>query len=336
MSTSPSVAVLVLTYNHEKFILDCLRSLDSINNPDTKFWILDDGSTDNTAQVVTEFIKNKPNYSFISQPNTGNVSQNTQKLFDVSTGEFVIFLSADDYLQNSYPVAKFIEEFVNDSSLGLIIPNSRSANDIGSASSLISAKLQKILSSGNPKVVLDKHLYKRVSRIFMQGIFIKRETVAELGGFSGDKAADDYEFIFSLFLHLQNKKFKFKFFDDVFWFYRMHENNLHRVSLRQFNLMVNTAKQFVPIRKRLLFRWDVNIFSNPQDLLLALEVAKKQLDIFSYYSLGLQTSLLSLHSARIRKDHFFAQAILSDAKAPWFLMPGAWLLSKIVGKSIAE
>lgn len=336
MSTVPAVAILVLTYNHENFILDCLRNLDSMIAPQTHFYILDDGSIDNTAKIVRDFTTGKTNFTFKSQKNTANVALNTKRLFEESEGEFVIFLSADDYLQSAYPVSEFIEKFENDPKLGLIIPNCRSANRPLAKVSLLPNNLQKILYSGNPSEVINKHLYRKVSRIFMQGIFLRRQTVNDMGGFSTSETADDYEFIFKLFLHLQKKDLRFEFLENIYWFYRIHENNLHRVSTRQFNLMINTVKQFVPVGKRLFFRWDINTFLRPEELSQALQAAKRKLDRFSYVSLGLQTGLATFYAAMIRKDKLFAQNLMKQPGIPWFLTPAAWILNQLLDKSVRK
>jgi glycosyltransferase involved in cell wall biosynthesis len=335
MSKVPAVAILVLTYNHENFILDCLRTLDSMINPQTHFYILDDGSTDNTAKIVSDFTTGRSNYTFISQQNTANVALNTKRLFDESAGEFVIFLSADDYLQSYYPVSELIEKFEKDPTLGLIIPNCRSANKPEDTASLVSKKLQKILYSGNPGKVINKHLYRKVSRIFMQGIFLRRQTVKDFG-FSTSETADDYEFIFNLFLHLRQKELRFEFLEDIYWFYRIHEKNLHRVSARQFSMMINTVVQFVPVGKRLFFRWDLNAFLRPDELSQALQAAERKLDKFSYVSLGLQTGLATFYAALIRKDKLFAQNLMKLRGTPWFLTPAAWILNRLLGKPVKK
>ncbi|MCS7075160.1 MAG: glycosyltransferase [Bacteroidia bacterium] len=61
------VAVLIACRNEERNILSCLQSLDTQDYPKEYFevWIGDDDSTDNTALVVQNFIKDKANFHYV-------------------------------------------------------------------------------------------------------------------------------------------------------------------------------------------------------------------------------------------------------------------------------
>ena len=63
----PSATVIVAARNEEENILRCLISLDNIVYDDKKLEIIlvDDKSTDNTGQIIDEFILNKPKFKKI-------------------------------------------------------------------------------------------------------------------------------------------------------------------------------------------------------------------------------------------------------------------------------
>jgi len=77
----PKVSVIVCSYNGGKTLQECLESLDRVNYPGYEIILVDDGSKDNTQQIVSEFVnaRNKraesgerlPQFTNIVQPNMG-------------------------------------------------------------------------------------------------------------------------------------------------------------------------------------------------------------------------------------------------------------------------
>jgi GT2 family glycosyltransferase len=67
LPTKPRVSVVVCTYNGGRTLDQCLRSLLHLNYPDYEIIVVDDGSTDDTRQIVARY----PNVRVIHQANRG-------------------------------------------------------------------------------------------------------------------------------------------------------------------------------------------------------------------------------------------------------------------------
>ncbi len=69
-----SVSVLVPARNEEHHIQKCLESLDRQTYPKALFEVvvIDDNSTDNTALVVQDYIRDKPNFTLIRKRDDGS------------------------------------------------------------------------------------------------------------------------------------------------------------------------------------------------------------------------------------------------------------------------
>ena len=102
-------------YNVEKYIGDCLESILHQSFTDYEIIVVDDGSTDNSARIAEEFIREVKgeensgaetnayklspiNYRLIRQANAGlSAARNTG--LKTANGEYVFFLDSDDWLE---------------------------------------------------------------------------------------------------------------------------------------------------------------------------------------------------------------------------------------------
>lgn len=87
------VSVVIPTYNRAADVGRALDSVLSQTYPATEVIVVDDGSTDNTEEVVARF---GSRVTYIRQPNSG-VSAARNRGFRVATGEWIAFLDSDDW-----------------------------------------------------------------------------------------------------------------------------------------------------------------------------------------------------------------------------------------------
>jgi glycosyltransferase involved in cell wall biosynthesis len=87
------ISVIVPTYNCGAFIAETLNSILNQTLPANEIFVVDDGSTDNTANVVSQ-IKD-PRLHYIQKENAG-VSSARNVGLSKATGDYIAFLDADD------------------------------------------------------------------------------------------------------------------------------------------------------------------------------------------------------------------------------------------------
>ena len=94
MST-PFVTVLIDTYNHHLFIEEAIHSVLQQDFPasETEILVVDDGSTDNTSEIVRKFA---PRVRLLSKLNGGQASAFNTGIPE-ARGEIVAFLDGDDW-----------------------------------------------------------------------------------------------------------------------------------------------------------------------------------------------------------------------------------------------
>lgn len=97
----PLVSVIVTCYNYERYVVDCLRSIAGQTYKQIECIIVDDCSTDNSAQVIRDFISGvdgASGFRLLSNEVNGGQMRSFLTGFQASKGAFVVFVDADDML----------------------------------------------------------------------------------------------------------------------------------------------------------------------------------------------------------------------------------------------
>lgn len=92
------LAIIIPAYNVEKFITDCIMSLESQLNDDCEVIIVDDGSTDQTKELISEHLNNYIKYYYQNNQGAPTARNNG---FLYSNSEYCLFLDGDDSLQSN-------------------------------------------------------------------------------------------------------------------------------------------------------------------------------------------------------------------------------------------
>lgn len=95
------VSIIIPCYNGEKFIHETLDSVFRQTYSNYEILFVDDGSTDNSAEIAKASFLGKPFCKYLYQKNNG-VSSARNKGLQEARGEFVLFLDADDVLEESF------------------------------------------------------------------------------------------------------------------------------------------------------------------------------------------------------------------------------------------
>lgn len=92
------VTVLLATYNGEKYIAEQLDSILEQTYKDIKVVIRDDGSTDNTINIINRYLEIYPETIFICPTTyaTGSAAENFFKLLELNSDDYIMLCDQDD------------------------------------------------------------------------------------------------------------------------------------------------------------------------------------------------------------------------------------------------
>jgi len=190
---TPLVSVICTCYNHANYVGSAIRSVLNQTYPDIQLIVVDNGSTDQSEQVINEMAARDSHIQFISNEQNLGINKAFNQALEETSGAYIIDLSGDDIL-----LPGRIEEGVNKLKSGgpdfgihfcdadfinehdEIVGHHRTAN---------------YFSSGSVPV---GNLYSRIlSKYFIcpPTLMYTSRAVKELNGYDPDLSYEDFDFL---------------------------------------------------------------------------------------------------------------------------------------------
>ena len=93
------LSIIIPMYNASQYIERCLNSIyhQGLNVNEFEVIVINDGSTDNSLEIVKDYLTSYKNIRFFSQKNSGQGAARNLGI-KYATGEYILFLDSDDFL----------------------------------------------------------------------------------------------------------------------------------------------------------------------------------------------------------------------------------------------
>lgn len=230
----PQVSVIIPTYNGSRFICQTVESVFRQSYPDYEVIVVDDGSSDQTGEVLEPYLDR---IRYYHQPNQGVAAARNFGL-EVARGNYINFLDHDDWLLPQ-KLALQVDIFEKQPSVGMVHSGWRRVNQWGESLTDIEPWHE------SPKLDLLEWLQRMP--ILLSAMLLRREWVEEAGGFdTGFKQACDVDLI----QHLALIGCQTAWVHQVTTCYRQHSKN------DSLNTLVQ-AKESWEVRQKFFARTDL-------------------------------------------------------------------------------
>ena len=100
-----NLSIIIPIYNKAEYISECLNGVFAQTLKDIEIICIDDGSTDGSAEIISEFAENDERIRLIKQNNRGAGAARNAGI-KVAKGEYIAFLDADDYYPSNDTLAR--------------------------------------------------------------------------------------------------------------------------------------------------------------------------------------------------------------------------------------
>lgn len=227
----PLVSVYITNHNYGKFIRKAIESVLSQSMTDFELIIIDDGSSDNSWQII-ETYSNDNRIKIIYQKNKGlNVSNNIA--MRTASGKYLMRLDADDYLDHN-ALLVMSNALESDPDLGLVFPD------------------YYLIDEHDHVLGIEKrHFFEKEVKLFDQPAhgactMIRRDNLLELSGYDENYSCQDGYELWIKFID----RFMVRNISTPLFYYRQHGNNLTGNEERILDTRIDIKKDFLKKRKK--------------------------------------------------------------------------------------
>lgn len=210
------LSIIIAAYNSEKYISKCLDSIVNQSIREKEIIIVNDGSTDQTREIIERYSKNYNFIHVINQDNSGQgVARN--KALTMAKGKYITFVDSDDFISYDYSYEKLINECEENELDILIFKYNIIKNNKKISTSNIGEN--KIYSDDN---IIRKFLTTDEIEGFCWNKIFNRKVIIEKNiKFLEEQKFEDIPFVVEAILNAKN----IKFFDEDIYNYILHDES---------------------------------------------------------------------------------------------------------------
>lgn len=240
MNSTSLVSVICLCHNQAAFVREAIESVLNQTYSFVELIVVDDGSRDNSKELIRDIIAGNPKIQFVDLPeNIGNCRAFNKGLAR-SKGEFIIDLAADDVLLPTRIESGLIEFGKVGVAYGVNFSDAEWISETG--------KFLHLHSDRFPHHTIPQgDVYKDViARFFIcpPTILVRRQVFDELGGYDETLSYEDFDFWIR-----SSRKFLYCYTPHVLVKKRVTKNSL---SARQFRRASPQAKSTFEVCRKIL------------------------------------------------------------------------------------
>lgn len=169
---APKVSVIIPTYNRARFIEEAIKSVLAQDFEDYEIIVVDDGSNDNTREIVKSFKNKKIRYFF--QENKGR-SKARNRAISLAQGQYLAFLDSDDVFLPG-KLTKQVKCLDEHPKIGMVYASALTMDENGH-------KLKKKYRATSSGFIYKEVAFTVPLLIIVPTVMVRKEVIDKVGGF---------------------------------------------------------------------------------------------------------------------------------------------------------
>jgi glycosyltransferase involved in cell wall biosynthesis len=236
----PKVSIIIPVFNSERYLPQCIESVLGQTFEDIEIICVDDGSTDNSFNILNKYAIKEKRIKLLTQKNAGQGAARNTALKQAQ-GEYIYFLDSDDYIDST-----LIEECIKtieDTHADLVCFNTEVFGDDTSRLYARAKKYSQLKFSGLLRM---EGAVREGLNVYLWNKFFKRYIIEEYEIlFPEDLMYEDITFVKSYLLACEKGYFDMRRFHH----YRIHDNSLMKINYKSEKTALDHFKNWHEILK---------------------------------------------------------------------------------------
>ena len=242
------VSILIPSYNHSAFIEQTIRSIWEQDYPNLELVIVDDGSTDNSREVIARLKAISPITMIVVEQENAGICRTLNRALAQSTGQIIGILASDDTMLPDR-LNQEVRWFESEPSLNVLFSNGHFLSE-GRIFGDAHKKIKPFLRRGI--VAMRNLVLSKATGCYIQAMLIRRDFLMTLGGFDEETGSDDWSLNIRIFQALQLER-EFLFLDRYAFLYRVHEMQMHRAGEFMTPMKRKVVRKYFSLENRSKF-----------------------------------------------------------------------------------
>ena len=216
------ISIVIPVYNAEKYLEQCLNSIQNQTYKNFEVILVNDGSMDHSESICMDFVKVDTRFKYFTKVNGGASSARNFGLDNV-TGDYITFIDADDWVDENH--LEVLMNNIKENNSDMAVSSIKKFDNVSNFEFRVYSNQEKYLLNYNklnreeflvilPKLIHASNSYKiAVSKLF------KKELVTNIRFDESIIYGEDLEFFFKLYLNINS----ISYVDEVTYIYRLHD-----------------------------------------------------------------------------------------------------------------
>lgn len=218
----PRISVIIPTYNGERWLDSCVRSVLEQSYPAAEVLVVNDGSTDRSAEVLRAF---GPQVTTQTQPR-GGIGAARNAALDHATGDYLAFLDHDDLWQRD-KLEKQVQLIARQPALDVIYSDATEFNDRGTVHASFFQRFHQLRAPVDMFRTLVHFHIPLMSTVLLRRAFLREHKLSFSAPASG---VDDL----GILLEIAAQGGKFGCVEEALTLRRLHDHNLSKDHCHRF------------------------------------------------------------------------------------------------------
>lgn len=222
-SGTPLVSIIVPSYNHEKYITQCIESIINQTYTNYELIVIDDGSKDNSFTILSD-LQIRYGFKLILQKNHGVAFTLNRGITEFSSGEYITFCASDDYWIPG-KLEKQVEYLEKNKQIPMCYGKSIAIDENNIGIPKYTKVINRNLKGGEIfEDIIFSNFHPPVNYMF------KTDILRDLGLYNPQIHTEDF------YMNLKiSSKYQIGYIDDFLSYYRIVQTEQKRLNLKIYN-----------------------------------------------------------------------------------------------------